>query len=100
MAEPQAKTQEKTARGIVARGRTVDIPTGKRTVVSHHPTTGEPVYRAVTRTAVPGEEIELPVSEIEYLRNGGFLVDTSKVIPALADGTHLSEMGGATSSTS
>lgn len=84
---------EKIARGVVARGRTVDIPdTTRRQVIGHTPE-GKPIHRSPVRSFGPGNEIELPAQEIATLRERGFLVDPERVIPPLADGPHFTETG-------
>ncbi|MBK3798264.1 hypothetical protein GAY33_03245 [Azospirillum brasilense] len=55
-----------TAKAIVARGRTV-VSGGK--------------------DYGPGEEIELPMHEIERLRHTGFLVDPNKLVVIVNNGT-------------
>jgi hypothetical protein len=59
---------------VVARGRSVDAPTEQRRAVGYDPVKGEQLYAAVQRRFMPGETIELPVSEIRRLRELGFLI--------------------------
>lgn len=67
-------TDEPTAVGIVAPGRTVDVPTGVRRVVGYDRVTGAAVYGPVLQKFWPGQEVTLTVSEITRLRSLGFLV--------------------------
>jgi hypothetical protein len=84
---------EKTARGVVARGRTIMVPdTNDRRVVNHTPE-GKAVYRCAERAFGPGQEVELPATEIVSLRERGFLIDPGQPIPPLADGPHYTETG-------
>ena len=64
----------KLAKGIVAKGRTVTVPSDQKRVAGYT-TEGKPVHQVVERRAAPGEEVELPAAEIAYLREAGFLVD-------------------------
>jgi hypothetical protein len=73
------------ARGTVARGRTVEVPTGVRLVVGTD-AGGNPVYGQRSRPCGPGSEVELPADEMARLRVLGFIEDSDKIAPALADG--------------
>ncbi|MCJ2067758.1 hypothetical protein MKK75_02875 [Methylobacterium sp. J-030] len=64
----------KLAKGIVAKGRTVTVPSDERRIAGYT-AEGKPVYQTVQRVAAPGEEVELPAAEIAHLRLAGFLVD-------------------------
>ncbi len=68
------------ARGTVARGHTIDIPTGERRMIGYDRVTGAPVFTSVIRKAGPGEEVTLVRSEIDRLRRAGFLVDPNKIV--------------------
>lgn len=88
-----AAQSEKTVRGTVARGRTVDIPDpNTRQVVGHTPE-GRPIQRCATRSYGPGHEVELPAREIDSLRSRGFLIDPGVPLPPLAEGPHYTETG-------
>jgi hypothetical protein len=64
----------------IARGRTIHVCAGRKIVVGtrRHEANGTIVYRDVTanetRAALPGEEVELPLTEIKRLIDLGFLV--------------------------
>ena len=99
MGEPQQNNQnrssERLSRGIVARGRTIDVgdPTAPKLIAGYSPDTGKPMTKLATRTYGPGQEVELPVLEIKSLRERGFLIDPDMTVPPLADGPHFSETG-------
>ena len=64
----------KLAKGIVAKGRTVTVPSDQRRIAGYT-AEGKAVHQVIQRTAGPGEEVELPVAEILHLRISGFLTD-------------------------
>lgn len=68
--EPAAKM----ARGTVAKGRTVFAQTSERRIINYDGE-GKPIYRFIEKAHRPGQEVELPESEIIHLRKAGFLVD-------------------------
>ena len=73
-----AEEKIKTARGVVARGRTVHVPTGQKKPVGTNPETGATVYGSVTKEFGPGEEVTLAEHEIIELRDKGFLIDPNR----------------------
>ena len=75
----------KLAKGIVAKGRTVEVPSDQRRIAGYT-ADGKPVHRTMQRLAGPGEEVELPTSEIAYLRASGFLVDPGAPVEAYGAG--------------
>ena len=84
---------EKLARGIVARGHSIDVPDlTKRAIVSHSPE-GKPIYRAPSTHFLPGQEVELPASEIAHLRERGFIVDPNLAAIPPAEGSRVIETG-------
>jgi hypothetical protein len=85
---------ERIARGVVARGRSIDIPdlNSPKQIVGYTPD-GKPMTKLATRCYGPGQEIELPVTEIASLRKRGFLLDPDQTLPPLAEGPHFSETG-------
>jgi hypothetical protein len=68
------------ARGVVAKGRSIDIGLPTKKIVGSRPIEigGVTVYKDVEaaeqRKAQPGDIVELPEAEIERLRGLGFLV--------------------------
>jgi hypothetical protein len=80
---PQADTsKEPTEIAIVARGHTVHAPiAGEFIRAGFDKDTGRPVQAAAQKTYRPGDQIELPVSEIARFKKLGFLVDDSKATP-------------------
>jgi hypothetical protein len=60
----------------VRTGRSVDVPDPiEKRAVGYDRDTGKPIYAAVQHRYGPGQQVELPVSEIRRLRGLGFLVD-------------------------
>lgn len=85
---------ERTAKGIVARGRSVDVPDpSAQRMVTGYNTEGKAVTRAAFRSYGPGQEVTLPESEILSLRERGFLTDPDVTVPPLAEGPHFTETG-------
>ena len=77
--EPEpAVPQEETATAIVASGRSVHINT-ERVQCGYDSVLGRPVFRQAFRTALPGEIVELPRSEIARLQAVGILVDPNLI---------------------
>jgi hypothetical protein len=74
-----------TAKATVAKGRSVHVPTGNKVFVKYAQQRVDqngivvgadvPVTRQEIRTALPGEVVTLPLTEIERLTQLGFLVD-------------------------
>lgn len=88
-----AEEKVKLVRGIVARGHTVRVPSTTETVVvGVNPETGKPIRAPKTRDFGPNEEVTLEESEMLTLRANGFIIDPERVIPAPAEGSHLSEV--------
>jgi hypothetical protein len=81
---------EKTIRAIVARGRSISIPTKQNQVVGYKDD-GKPIYRSVLKSFIAGDEVELPESEISFLRERGFLTIPGQIQAPLADGSHVIE---------
>jgi hypothetical protein len=88
------QVSEKLVRGVVARGRTVDVcdAAAQRLTVGYT-VEGKPLTKLPTRSYGPGQEIELPAVEILSLRKRGFLTDPDQTLPPLADGPHYTETG-------
>jgi hypothetical protein len=84
---------EKTARGIVARGRSVDVPDSSVRQTIGYNAEGKPVTKAAIRTYLPGQELQLPEREILSLRERGFLLDPDQSVPELAEGPRFTENG-------
>jgi hypothetical protein len=66
---------ERLVRGVVARGRTVHVPTDQKVLAGYERETNRPIERIVCERRGPGETVELPGSEVKRLRALGFLVD-------------------------
>jgi hypothetical protein len=90
--QPNAK-RDRTMRGIVARGRSVDVPDLSARQTVGYSGEGKVVTRPAYRTYLPGQEVELPAKEVLSLRERGFLVDPDATVPPLAEGPHFSETG-------
>ncbi len=88
------QAREKTVRGIVARGRTIDVPdlNAPRQTVGYT-ADGKAMTRSPSRTYLPGQEVELPAKEIASLRERGFLMDPDQTLPPLAEGPRFTETG-------
>jgi hypothetical protein len=88
----QNSNREKMVRGVVARGRTIDICDAGATkqIVGYSPD-GKPMTKLATRTYGPDQEVELPLAEILSLRERGFLTDPDKKLPPLAEGPRFTE---------
>jgi len=94
MTEEKKQRVERFARGVVARGRTVQVPhPTEKKVVGQNPVTGQAIMGPTMREFGPGEEVTLQEKEIVNLRAQGFLVDPGKIIPDnnLAEGSHYKE---------
>lgn len=90
--DEQKKPTPRLARGVVARGRTVVVPTAQ-TRTAGYTAEGKPIVVPVTKTFVPGQEIELPHDEIKWLRSIGHLIDPNAPMPPPAQGATLTELG-------
>jgi hypothetical protein len=85
---------EKLARGIVARGRTIDVPDlNAPKQIAGYTLEGKPQGKLATRSYGPGQEVELPAAEIASLRKRGFLTDPDQTLPPLAEGPSYTETG-------
>jgi hypothetical protein len=64
-------------RAVVARGNTIEVPTGERYVAGYsgEGKDREPVYAQRCRSVGPGREVELPADEVARLTEAGSLVD-------------------------
>jgi hypothetical protein len=95
MAQVQAveSTKQKTARAVVARGRSIDVPTGGEPIAVGATPEGKPVSRGPVKQYGPGQEVELPIDEIKTLRGLGYLVDPDRVAPASGNGPQFSSEG-------
>jgi hypothetical protein len=60
-------------KAIVNNGKSVQVPTGELRMVGLRED-GKPITAPVQRSYLPGDEVELDVSEIERLRGLGFLL--------------------------
>ena len=73
-AEPDPDEPRELA--TVRPGRSVDVPDSiEKRAVGYDRDTGKSIYAAVQHRYGPGQQVELPVSEIRRLRGLGFLVD-------------------------
>lgn len=86
--------KEKLARGIVARGRSVQVPDNNQQVIKGtNPETGKLIYGPKIREYGPGEEVTLPESELKYFRELGYIVDPTKIADEVpAEGSRLTEV--------
>ena len=92
MSNEEKKKEEPLVRGVVARGRTVQIdhPSHRRLVATRE--NGEKIYAPVRVEKGPGEEVNLPAPEIVRLRKDGFLIDPDRKIEETpAEGSHVRE---------
>lgn len=80
--QPSTAAGEPTEIATVARGRSVDVPSGERRKVGHDPVTGEAIFAAVQRRYAEGQQVELPRSQITRLRELGFLTDPAAAPPS------------------
>jgi hypothetical protein len=74
-----------TVRAIVARGRTIDVPTGQRKLAGLT-NEGKEVFRQAVKTFGPGQTVDLPRDEAKSLRNLGYLVDPDAVAIPTGEG--------------
>jgi len=72
---------EPMASGTVARGRSIIVndPSGEVVATRYVPETREPIKVLKQITFLPGQEFVAPLSEIQRLRETGFLVDPNRV---------------------
>ena len=66
----------------VARGRSIEVPTGEMRLVGSGPD-GKELMRAICRTFGPGETVELPADEVATFRKLGYLInpDNPNAVP-------------------
>lgn len=89
-----SQTIEKFARGVVARGRSIDVPDlNAPKQIAGYTAEGKAQSKLATRTYGPGQEVELPAAEIASLRKRGFLTDPDQTLPPLAEGPSYTETG-------
>lgn len=102
-APPAEQVDEPTANAIVARGRSVHAPTGRKLSVGSVPLPqtspiGPPTFTGVTssecRSYGPGESVTLPLSEIARLRASGFLLSESGEVVIARENVSTSGNGG------
>ena len=85
--------REVMERAIVARGRTVIIPdSATRVFTGRDPDTHAELFGQGSREIPPGNEVELPRSEVKRLRALGFLVDPDAAEIPIAEGPSYQEM--------
>lgn len=82
----QGQLKIQTAKAIVARGRSVDVPLRGEPIVVGLTAEGKPVKRMPFQNVGPGKEVELPVDEIRTLRAAGYLVDPDNMAPPVGEG--------------
>src|SRR5262249_40060686 len=84
------KQQQQMGRATVARGHTVTIPTGERTLVGYS-LDNNAVYSQISRDYRSGHEVELPLDEIKTLRAAGALIDPGAPMPSYGIGPSFDE---------
>jgi hypothetical protein len=86
--------REAMERAVVSRGRTVCVPDPSVTVFTGREPDGEHKERFAPglREIGPGNEVELPRSEVLRLRKLGFLVDPDAAEIPTAEGPSYQEM--------
>lgn len=82
----QMELKTKTAKAVVARGRSVDVPVRGEQIIVGLTAEGKPVKRMPFQNVGPGKEVELPLDEIRTLRATGYLVDPANMAPPVGDG--------------
>jgi hypothetical protein len=75
---------------IVARGRSVIVPTGKRKVVGQDKD-GNRIYGPTSKMIGPNQQIMLPADEVKSLRDLGYLFDPDKIAPPSGEGPKFSQ---------
>lgn len=84
-AEPKSPAVQ-MGRGVVERGKTVCVPQGSKTV-GHMRESGREIKGPARYIEFgPGQEVELPVEEIKFLRERGFLIDPDKKLTPKHEG--------------
>ena len=79
------QNDDQPTRAVVARGRTVDAPVPKKRRLVGQTNDGVQIYGPVMRRYGHGEVVELAAWEVRRLQELGFLVDPSKIEPAIRD---------------
>lgn len=73
-----------SARVTVARGRSIEVPTEEKVTIGLAEN-GQPITRLATRLYLAGETVELPIDEIDRLRELGYLADPENPSPPVGD---------------
>jgi hypothetical protein len=82
----QGQMRIQTAKAIVARGRSIDVPVSGEQITVGLTAEGKPISRMPFRHVTEGKEVELPIREIKSLRKTGYLVDPEAIAPPIGDG--------------
>lgn len=90
----------KTVRCTVARGRSVMILVGRRPT-GFHPVTEEPVFAPITQYVEEFNEVDIPETDVAWMRKAGFLIDPEASQAALrSEGPSFTEVRDAPKQTS
>lgn len=89
----QMPTNTKMVKATVARGKSVMISTGRR-VVGFHPHTEEPIYGPILEYVDELTEIELPESDVLWMRPAGYLIDPEAKPVQKSEGPSFTEVRG------
>lgn len=81
----------KMERAIVARGRSIVVPTEQKRLATYT-LEGKPVHVPVLKTVGPDQEVELPAADVAWLRSTGHLVDPRAKAPLAAEGARVTEV--------
>ena len=95
MANEKGLPLPRMERGIVARGRTIEVPDVSQSITVGFHEHGKPVKRAGRKLFGPNQEIELPAEEIAALRAHGFVTDPNRIEPPHGNGPSFKETGAA-----
>lgn len=88
------RASEKMVKAVVARGRSVMVPVGKR-VIGFHPVTEAEIYGPVTQYVEELQEVELPESDVVWMRKAGYLIDpNNQQAVARGEGPSFTEIRG------
>jgi hypothetical protein len=81
-------SEEPMEKAVVARGRCVGIPdpTAEPGFIGREPDTNKELFAPGLKYILPGEEVELPRSEVKRLRGLGTLVDPNAPEPTIETG--------------
>lgn len=94
------RPSEKTVKAVVARGRSILVPVGRR-VIGFHPVTEAEIYGPVTEYAEELSEVELPESDVAWMRKAGYLIDPANTTaPVRGEGPSFTEVRGMPTQTS